>query len=718
MQKHGHFRAHGAALASALFFCFAVLLSAPLYSQAAPGLVLGSVKTAGGLNGFNGPISDFDFLGQSVALIGDVDGAGPSVAALAVGALGDDDGGTSGDYGAVWILFLDGSGSVIAEQKIGRSSGGLTGPLDTTDSFGVSVAALGDLDGDGKLEIAVGANRDDDNGGGGGGDRGAVYILSLNTDGTVAAEQKISADFGGFGGLLNAGDRFGSSVALLGDQDGDGKSDIAVGASLDNDGGTDRGAVWILFLDTDGTVLGQQKISATAGAFAGLLANGDHLGASLASLGDLDGNGSGDLVVGADGDDDGGGTGGQGAAWVLFLDSAGMVVGEQKISATAGGFGGLLDAGDAFGSGVAAVGDLNGDLVNDIVVGAQNDDDGATNSGAVWVLLLNPAGTVASEQKISFGSGGMPAGQPLSGSNFGSSVAPLGDFDGDGVFDLLVGARFDSTGGSSRGAAFELLLDGTAIVCGDGTLGFGEDCDDGGNLSGDCCDTGCRFESAGSSCTDGDMCNGDEACDGAGTCNPGTALNCDDGEPCTADTCDALSGCLNGPATTCFGAAKTSFQITDKADDSKDKLKWKWNKGDETLQSDLGDPLAVTTYRLCVFDEVGGVPAFVAGVTVPPNGAWQDKTPKGFQYKDKARTFDGVDKIKLKPGVVGKSKAQLSAKGVNLGGVLPGPAGAAYFQQDTRVIVQLRNEPESTCWTSEFSTFKRNDGERFKAKTP
>jgi hypothetical protein len=82
-------------------------------------------------------------------------------------------------------------------------------------------------------------------------------VLFLNTDGTVKSQQKISDTEGGFTGTLDDNDRFGWSAASLGDLDGDGVTDLAVGAMLDDDGGTDcgsppacdRGALWVLFLD-------------------------------------------------------------------------------------------------------------------------------------------------------------------------------------------------------------------------------------------------------------------------------------------------------------------------------------------------------------------------------------------------------------------------------------------------------------------------------------
>ncbi len=128
-------------------------------------------------------------------------------------------------------------GWVLSHQKINYIEGGFKGTLDFEDLFGNSKASLGDLDGDGIGDMAVGAPNDDD----GSSNRGAVWILFLNTDGTVKSYQKINNTEGGFNGPLGGGDKFGFSLASLGNLEGDGVGSLAVGAIRDGDGEFDRG---------------------------------------------------------------------------------------------------------------------------------------------------------------------------------------------------------------------------------------------------------------------------------------------------------------------------------------------------------------------------------------------------------------------------------------------------------------------------------------------
>lgn len=98
---------------------------------------------------------------------------------------------------------------------------------------------------------------------------------------------------------LSAGDFFGyGGLAGLGDVDGDGVPDLAVGAYQDDDGGDDSGAVYVLRLTAGGGVKGNASKLSNAGGLSFELASRDRFGRAVASLGDLNGDGVGDVAVG------------------------------------------------------------------------------------------------------------------------------------------------------------------------------------------------------------------------------------------------------------------------------------------------------------------------------------------------------------------------------------------------------------------------------------
>src|SRR5262245_30025653 len=377
--------------------------------------------------------SSFQFFGTSVASLGDLDGDGNTD--LAVGAT---------FVAKVYIVFLGAGGTVKSMQPIDLNTG--------EGDFGNAVASLGDLDGDGITDLAVGEDLDGEPI-----SLGVVWILFLRSNGTVKHARKIGASDGGFGGVIDGDDDFGSALASPGDLDGDGNPELAVGADGEGEGNGSRGAMWILFLDADGTVKHEQKITENVGGFGGDLAPADRFGTSVAALGDFGHDGIGELAVGARGDRDGGTA--HGAVWILFLRPDGTVKSWTKISATAGGFEGHLDRQDDFGISVAAPGDMDGDGIGDLAVGAQFDDDGGTNRGAVWILLMNADPTVKSEHKISETAGGFSGDLDLN-DFFGRAVTSLGDLDGNGTPDIAVGAAGDDDRGDQAGAVWLLNLEG------------------------------------------------------------------------------------------------------------------------------------------------------------------------------------------------------------------------------------------------------------------
>ncbi len=446
-------------------------------ANAAPGTVLSEVKISETQGAFVPPLRDFDEFGGSIVHLGDLDGPGPAAAALAIGSPGADDGGSG--RGAVYVVFLDALGGVLSTQKISDTAGSFTEPLENYDEFGGSLAHLGDLDGPGPraATLAVGAPGDDD----GGLNRGAVYLLHLDTSGIVLSHRKISATQGGFADTLGNGDEFGAAVAALGDLDGAGPATaaIAVGVPRDDDGGTDRGAAFVIFVDPAGAVLSHQKISSLSGGFTGALDSSDDFGGAVAALGDLDGAGPAALAlaVGAVGDDDGGPA--RGAAYVVFLNSNGTVLAHQKISATQGGLTEPLADNDEFGGSLARLNSL-GAPGTTLAVGAVGDDDGGPDRGATHLLFLSAQGTVVSTQTLSAVRGNF-LGPLEEADEFGGAVTSLGNLDGagPGAQTLVVGAVGDDDGGVDRGAIYILTLEGppsTDVQGGpapaDGALGF------------------------------------------------------------------------------------------------------------------------------------------------------------------------------------------------------------------------------------------------------
>jgi hypothetical protein len=386
--------------------------SAP--DESGSGAVVASVKDLVPTSGFG---SAFWSLGTSAANVGDLDGDGAFEFLVGTG-------GIAGNAGAL-LFYEDEAASGRYRHRIGSQLGGFTGAIAGTSGFGFALCALEDLDGDGIVEVAVGAPFDQR----AGTTNGAVWVLFLDRKGEVRENVLIAgAGAGNFTGALDDDDRFGLALTLGHDLDGDGRRELFVGAPGDDDGGNDQGAVWALSLADDGTVLSHRKFSTVSGGFGGNLSAGAQFGSGLAALGDLDGDGIDELAVSSPRNAS------NGSIWVLFFDGTGNVRAFQEIGANVGGLTFPLASTEDIGLGLTTLGDLDGDGRDDLTTGVLG-----STLGYVLHLFLAADGSVTGAQPLGEGQGGFGGTLSGVGRNFGQGLAALGDLDGDGRDDLFIG---------------------------------------------------------------------------------------------------------------------------------------------------------------------------------------------------------------------------------------------------------------------------------------
>ena len=351
---------------------------------------------------------------------------------------------------------------------------------------GYSVAAAGDVNGDGFDDLIVGAPRGDD----GGTDAGEAYVIFGTASGfgtDVGGRQVLDlTTLSVAEGFIIQGDATddlaGLSVSSAGDVNGDGFDDLIVGAFFNDTGGLDTGKAYVIFGAASGfgTDVGSRQVIdlTTLSAAEGFIiqgdAVGDQMGASVSSAGDVNGDGFDDLIVGAILGDDGGGNAGE--AYVVFGTASGFgtdVGGRQVIDLTtlsaAEGFIIQGDAtGDYAGASLSAAGDVNGDGFDDLIVGASGaDPNGDDRAGEAYVVFGTASGfgtDVGGRQVIDLTTLSAAEGFIIQGDAAGDlagrSVSSAGDVNGDGFDDLIVGAPYGDDGGGNAGEAYVVF--GTA----------------------------------------------------------------------------------------------------------------------------------------------------------------------------------------------------------------------------------------------------------------
>jgi hypothetical protein len=370
--------------------------------------------------------------------------------------------------------------SVLFPQDVNNNDNQISGELTEisfigevgVDLFGVTVSSAGDVNGDGYEDIIIGAPFND----AGGVNAGRAYIYFGGTVMDSIADVILTGEA--------AGDIFGISVSSAGDVNGDSYDDVIVGAQENSAGGTAAGRVYIYFggelmddiadIIMTGTTSNNFFGKCVAGAgdvngdgyddvlasapyynnstgityifYGGSLMDtipdvvmiGENLvqyfGSSIASAGDVNGDSFADVLIG-----------GAYNSSSTFAGKAYLYLGGVDMDSTADVVMNGEMISDRFGYSVSSAGDVNGDGFSDVIIGSINNDAGGMDAGRAYVYF--------GDSNMDNIADWISTGE-ASEDQFGSSVASVGDVNGDGFGDIIVGAYQNDAGGMDAGRAY------------------------------------------------------------------------------------------------------------------------------------------------------------------------------------------------------------------------------------------------------------------------
>ena len=425
---------------------------------------------------------DADIFGMALA-VGDFDSDG--YIDLAVGVPYQDVEGIN-NAGAVHILYgASGGLTATGDQLWHQDSSGIEGEAEDGDWFG-NALAVGDFDGDGYEDLAIGVSGEDVETMN---SAGAVNIIYGSSSGLTATGDQIwTQDSTDIDGTAEELDQFGYSLAAA-DFDGDGCDDLAIGVVNEGVASADRvGAVNIIYGSAGGlTAAGDQWLHQDTTGIIDTCETDDVFGWAL-TVGDFDGDGYADLAVGVPGEDYGG-KDAVGAVNVLYGSAGGLSTRDEFWHQDISGMDNAAEDGDRFGR-VLTAGDFNGDGKDDLAVGIPYEDNGPTqDTGAVHVIYGSAGGGLDAAGNWCFFQSTTGILDSSEQNDYFGRALSAGDFDGDGYTDLAIGVPYEDVDTIEDAGAVNVVYGSASGLTTTGDQFWHQDVDyiEGG------CETGDRF---------------------------------------------------------------------------------------------------------------------------------------------------------------------------------------------------------------------------------